>query len=499
MRVIFNEDDNHYWYGRYGSHEPVDETALREFIREYRDSDVTDFSVNVNCSVSSTRSDVMQDFRDKYERREENGVPVDYRDTYYRYLFDLWQQGIDPYAVWFEEIRNCHMRPWISFRMNDCHCFMEAKAHWVKSELIERKPEWWVCRGRKPARYFDKCLNYRIPEVRQYFLDYLTEQISRYDVDGVELDFGREPYCFPVGQEEKGRQVMLDFLGEVRALTDRVGRERGKKLEIRMLCQTNPITAYQCGFDLQEAVNRGYLDEVVPGARWATINTDVPLEIWRKLLGDKVQLGAVQQELVTPHPYPSNKGMCADLEMSYGQAAAFTARGADFLYLYNLMDHCIAPEEESRYHPNAGTRKWNTIIHTIGHEGEQDRWNRRCPLTYDDFAGLCDPKAVRFPLDLKPGAVEGFRVSTGRIRPGQKAYVNFETSEPMDPKIFTVTVNDAPAVLSPETKEDPYIIRQNPCTFAFTADTETMVSVEVTSEAPCRLEYLEIYICGMKE
>ena len=48
MRVIFNEDDNHYWYGRYGSHEPVDETALREFIREYRDSDVTDFSVNVN-------------------------------------------------------------------------------------------------------------------------------------------------------------------------------------------------------------------------------------------------------------------------------------------------------------------------------------------------------------------------------------------------------------------------------------------------------------------
>ena len=77
MRVIFNEDDNHYWYGRYGSHEPVDETALREFIREYRDSDVTDFSVNVNCSVSSTRSDVMQDFRDKYERREENGVPVD--------------------------------------------------------------------------------------------------------------------------------------------------------------------------------------------------------------------------------------------------------------------------------------------------------------------------------------------------------------------------------------------------------------------------------------
>ena len=41
-------------------------------------------------------------------------------------------------------------------------------------------------------------------EVRDYYKALIVESLDRYDIDGLELDFMREPYLFSAGKETEG-------------------------------------------------------------------------------------------------------------------------------------------------------------------------------------------------------------------------------------------------------------------------------------------------------
>ncbi len=492
MKVFFNEDSSHFWSTRYQAGNSIDEQSLRDFIRQYEDTDITDFVLNVNCAVSSSESQVFQTISDKYLLKEENGVSVDYTDTWAKPLFELREQGIDPFAVWIETIRSCHMRPWISIRMNDIHNAHESKAHLLKSIYCEQYPERWICGERGAVGYFDKCLNYLRDDVQDYMLRYIDEQLSRYDVDGIELDFSREPFCFPAGYESQGRVAMLDFLRKVKELVSDIACKREKKIKIHMLCPANPITTFQFGLDVAQIAKYGYIDSVAAGPRWATINLDVPLEMWRSLVGNQIEIGAIQQLLVTGYPF--SKDIMSDVDMAFGQAAAFAAKGADLIYLYNLFD-TIEAGIEGRNHPSSIRMNAKYILRNIGKTSEICRWTRRCPITYDDFVGLSDPLAVRLPIKIGAGGGCGARVVTGKIFSIQKVYVNIETAESIEAENLTVYVNGEKAEYSEECMVNPYIVKQNGYSFALQIETEISVVVEILSKEACKIEYMEVLIC----
>lgn len=495
MQVFYNYDSTQYWYTRSEMGNLPTENDLRNFIRQYKDTDITDFSVTVNCSVSSTESKVMQSFSDKYLCEAENGMTVDFKNTFTRLLYSLRQQGVDPYKIWFEEIARCGMRPWMCFRMNDCHCFVSDYCSLVKSDLIEQHPEWWVCAGREPAGYFDKCLNYLLPEVRQYMLDYISEQLQRYEVFGIEMDFGREPYCFPNGCEEEGRRVMLDFFESVKNLTDEISRRKNGSIKINLICQADPVTAYQCGFDVAGAAEKQYIDAVIPAPRWATINLDIPLELWRRLIGKSIKLGAVQQRLVSG--YCGSKDVDADLEMAYGQAAAFVSKGTDLIYLYNLFDRMTEAELSTRYYANSAPAQWKKIVKTIGHTEEIFKWDRRCPLTYDDFTKPYEPVLSKLPCGIKAGQCAALTITTGPILSGQEAYINIETAKPINAEFLHLYVHNKLAVPCKKSLEDPHIVRRNAYTFRIDTIAETAVVIEILSKIDFTIEYVEIYIKGL--
>ncbi len=48
--------------------------------------------------------------------------------------------------------------------------------------------------------YFATCLDFAHQEVRDYFMALVEETLTRYDIDGLELDFMREPYLFSKGK-----------------------------------------------------------------------------------------------------------------------------------------------------------------------------------------------------------------------------------------------------------------------------------------------------------
>jgi len=100
---------------------------------------------------------------------------------------------------------------------------------------------------------------------------------------------------------------------------------------------------------------------------------------------------------------------------------------------------------------------------------------------------------------LSPGKFSAFRISTGKILETQVSYVNIETAEPVDRKHITVYVNGVRAVCSKKDMTNHHIVsREKSLSFVFHAAVETTAAVEICAEVPCRIEYMEILVCGLK-
>jgi cysteine synthase len=131
----------------------------------------------------------------------------------------------------------------------------------LKSEEVEQHPDWWISRHRNGRGYYCKCFDYSVKEVRDRILGYINEQLEKYDVYGLELDFTREAYCFPYGKPD--REIMLSFMRDVKAITTRIGNSRNKQIKVAILCQPDPMNAYHNGFDIVKMAEEGLVDVVI--------------------------------------------------------------------------------------------------------------------------------------------------------------------------------------------------------------------------------------------
>ena len=174
MRVMFNEDWIHFFWTRYENNMDVTEKTLRDFIYQYKDTAITDFSMNVNGTVSSFPSNVLESFTDKYKHEEENGYRVDYKRSFAKAAYDIFiAKGLDMYRVWIDALHEIGRKAWISFRMNDCHANLE-NFNVRKNSDIEKHRAFWRQYYREPD-YFGKCLNYADEHVRALVYSYLDD------------------------------------------------------------------------------------------------------------------------------------------------------------------------------------------------------------------------------------------------------------------------------------------------------------------------------------
>ena len=65
-----------------------------------------------------------------------------------------------------------------------------------------------------------------------------------------ELDFMREMYCFAPGEEAAGREIINDFIRDVRAHLDSLEVTYGHKIEIAVRVPATPYDAYEAGYDV---------------------------------------------------------------------------------------------------------------------------------------------------------------------------------------------------------------------------------------------------------
>ena len=311
------------------------EADFYPFVDEFIDTNVTDILFNINGQSSATDTKYFDTFADKYFQKVENGVPVDYTDvsTVKAYYLAKYKYKVDPFAIWIKRTRVVGMNPWLSFRMNDCH-LPDAETCWIRDSYFYEAQKKGLMNGEKYG-YYRITYNYKYPTIREKFLGYIKEQLERYDVYGIELDFMREIYCFDYIDDDHDMcvRIMNDFMREVKKIVTEAEAVRGHKIKIAIRLTRDIEKSLRFGFDARTFAKEGLVDIIIPSPRFRGSDSAIPIDEWKRELPEVEIFGCIEtlmNVLHSRHPVMS-------AETARGNAASFLAMGADDIYLYNLF------------------------------------------------------------------------------------------------------------------------------------------------------------------
>ena len=232
----------------------------------------------------------------------------------------------------------------------------------------------------------------------------IRELAERYDFDGLELDRMRFGFHFRPGHEAEGAWGLLtEFTAEVRNLLDGWQKRRGHRIRLGARVPSRPQTAVGLGMDAVTWAERGLVDMLVITPFWASIEPDMPVELWKHLLrGSHVTLAAGLELNVRPNtdiPPITNS-----LETVRGAAATLLDRGADRIYLFNYMDSETAMPDLENY---------PTLLREVGSPDTLAGKERRHIVTFADTWAPGEPPAQTLPAKCGPKRWNAFRVPTG--------------------------------------------------------------------------------------
>jgi hypothetical protein len=217
------------------------------------------------------------------------------------------EAGVDIMSVFVDECHKCGIQAWGSSRMNDAHhTYKGLNTDVYQTAFYKEHPELqlkeWDDSRQVSAQY-----DWNKPEVAKINLALLQEVAENYDVDGLDLDFTRSAPYFNPGEEAAGREVMNQHVRNVRALLDRVGEVKGKRLglsaqfyhhdticphdavgevDLRRILEKAPdgITGYyEGGFDVASWVAEGLLDILMGQCRTAAL-FESDISAWHRVV-----------------------------------------------------------------------------------------------------------------------------------------------------------------------------------------------------------------------
>lgn len=245
-------------------------------------------------------------------------------------MLAVHQEGIDYPARVIQRCRHNKISPWITLRMNDCH-YNDIPNHPFHGSFWKNNPQ---LRRKNCSGYFATCLDYAQPEVRDFYKTLVVETLDRYDIDGLELDFMREPFLFSAGKETDGAPILTAWIRDVRRLVDEAAVKRAHPIRLGVRVPSRPETAVAMGLDAIDWAHQGLIDLLVVTPRWATVEFDMPLAQWRQLLDTSTTTLAGGLE-IRYEPYPGAPASTVSPELARGAAVSVLSGGADVVYLFN--------------------------------------------------------------------------------------------------------------------------------------------------------------------
>ncbi len=311
----------------------------------------------------------------------------------------LEKLGTDPLA---EAVKFGHgqgMEVFWSSRMNNVE---DSFAPWSHSRLKREHPEWqlgapadWDKYEMTDPRKWWAAFDFAVPEVRAHMLRIFEDVFTRYDIDGIDMDWFRHPRFFRETTENRSVTpehvaMMTDFVRSVRGLADRIGALRGRPILISCRVGLGMACCRSIGLDVETWLEEGLVDMLVFGGDLG------PMSMAHQL-----------REMVAQthnHTIPAFANLCGSglqpahgyhtKEAWYGAAMNAWQCGVDGIYAFNLFP--AEPVEQYSHMGSPDTLKGLDKIYAIDSIEARDLWGF-------DRAAVFVPD--RLPITLVPNTV----------------------------------------------------------------------------------------------
>ncbi len=339
---------------------------------------------------------------------------------HYKQILDEFRDaGTDILHVVCDQVRHRGKRTLASIRMSDVH-HASGIYEFLSPQFMRDHPEWRI---RKADGSPDVAMDYTHEGVRAHRLAIFTELAENYDIDGLELDFMRSCRFFAPEEAKAKRGILTDFVGEIRAMLDRVAQERGREsfiLGVRM-----PPSLAECpalGLDPETWIKAGWIDYVAPSDfMWLDYGTRV--EDFAKLCADTdcgvyPCLNPFAAEWVdhraingyATNPVNFNRRVFFSEEHIRGLMRNYHAWGADGIYSFNFCCETI---------DNAD---WTRRTHDIAIESASDREQKNASYLFlpiwrsvhSHSGGKQTQRTIRLARGDPSRAAIAFRLADGR-------------------------------------------------------------------------------------
>ena len=482
--LILNEDSNHFFASRAPRRLSAAEVAA--FIDQYANTQVGDIFLNVNAMRAGFPSKTRTSFFDGYDPNGPDNQPLfasvspqeaKFARAWVHLAWQLYQDGIDPYRLWLERARRHRIGAWVSVRMNDLHN-VDDERHYLHSEFWKSHPELRRVPYRGEQR--DRALDYLRPEVQDHNFRFVEEVASRYSFDGLELDWMRFGFHFPPGREAEGARVLLDFHRRVRRLL-------GPKRRVAVRVPSRPETAQRLGLDAVAWAREGLVDIVTVTNFWRTVDNDMPVALWRRLLPDRVELCAGLELGLNAFPGSTAAGarpfQTNSIDTVRGSAAAYLAQGANRIYLFNYMDSQTAMDDNSTY---------PQLLRETGDPAAMRGKPRRHVVTYQDTWAPGEKPAHKLPIETAAGRWFNVRQPVSADAAQYKASIRLGVRG-ADASTWEVHCNGARAAYQ-QTETN---LKPGPDTPVYrfsTALRDPEAVIDVKAAATARVEWVEILL-----
>ena len=198
------------------------------------------------------------------------GMHITHGDLLQMNLTAMVEDGHDVLQLYIERARQVGLKIYVSFRMNVGNCNMDHRiSDSRRSAMKVSRPDLLIG---SPAPLTEERANiwkfcwqwdYAQPEVRERFLGLFEETLTRYDFDGLELDFCRSPLFFKPGQAHKHVSTMTDFMRNTHNIVRNHSSKKDKNIKLMCRVPHSIDASMEVGMDTETWIREGLMDIAV--------------------------------------------------------------------------------------------------------------------------------------------------------------------------------------------------------------------------------------------
>lgn len=249
----------------------------------------------------------------------------------------LDSQNTDTLEVMVNFCKQYNKEIFWSMRMNDTH---DSSNDELMTNFKRDNPHLIMGSKKNPPPHLKgrwSAFDYGFPEVRRMVMNNIQDVVSRYDVDGIELDFFRHPHFFR-GQfyNEEVTQIdcdkMTDMIRKIRAICDREAVRRQRPVLISIRVPDSFEFSKAIGLDWEQWLREELIDIVVgadylkfkPWANLVEIGKKYKVPVYAGIEQRRLKYGDAEQETFA--------------ELWRGEAYSAWNAGVSGIYTFNRFD-----------------------------------------------------------------------------------------------------------------------------------------------------------------